>query len=145
MKISKKGECRSCCPIANGLDILGDRWTLLVIRDMLLMGKHEYHEFLAGPEGIATNILSDRLKGLVCLDIIQSRQHPDHKTKKLYYLTQKGKELLPLVVELILWSGTHYPAADMPRERFNQIKKNPKKIIKDSLRSIDAWEKQNLK
>jgi DNA-binding HxlR family transcriptional regulator len=144
MKISKKGECRSCCPVAHALDILGDRWTLLIIRDMLFMGKHEYHEFMAGSEGIATNILSDRLKGLVCMDIIKSCAHPAHKTKKLYYLTQKGKDLLPVVVELIVWSGTHFPAPDFPRERFNLIKNNPKQVMKDALKSLENWEKANL-
>ena len=144
MKIMKKDECRSCCPLAGALDILGDRWTLLVIRDMLFMGKHEYSEFMSGDEKIATNILADRLKGLVCLDIINFRSHPKHKTKKLYYATQKGKDLLPLLVEMIIWGGTHCPAPDMPRERVAKLRRDPKKFIRSRLDELSAWEKTNL-
>ncbi len=139
----KKSECRSACPVANALDVVGDRWTLLVIRDLMLMNKHEYHEFLSGPEGIATNILSDRLKRLVCTRLIDSLPHPGHKSKKLYYLTQKGKDLLPLMVEMILWGGTYRASPDMPKECFNKIKRNPRKFIRDTLRELRIWEENH--
>ena len=71
LKYFKQRECRSVCPVASALDMLGDRWTLLVVRDLMFFDRHEYHEFLAGPEGIATNILSDRLKRLLCVDVIR--------------------------------------------------------------------------
>jgi len=145
MKKLKESECRSCCPVANALDVLGDRWTLLVIRDLMFMNKHEYHEFLDGPEGIATNILSDRLKRLVCTGVIDSRPHPAHKNKKLYYLTQPGKDLLPILVELILWGGTYRRAPDMPKARFEKIKRDPKKVMRETLQQLKAWEKKNLK
>ena len=144
MKKGKKGECRSCCPLAGALDILGDRWSLLVIRDMMLMGKHEYGEFIGGQEGIATNILADRLKCLLGLGIIEYLPHPEHKSKKIYYLTQKGKDLLPLMVEMIVWGGTYNPAPDLPKERFAKIKKNPQKFIKDILKKLQDWEDENL-
>ena len=140
----KESECRSACPVANALDVIGDRWTLLVIRDLMLMNQHEYHEFLSGPEGIASNILSDRLKRLVCTGLIDSLPHPDHKSKKLYYLTQKGKDLLPLMVEMILWGGAYRASPDMPKERFNKIKRNPKKFIQKVLRDLKAWEEEHL-
>lgn len=136
----KKSECRSACPVANALDVVGDRWTLLVIRDLMFMNKHGYHEFVKGPEGIATNILSDRLKRLVCTGLIDSLPHPDHKSKKLYYLTQKGKDLLPLLVEMILWGGTYRASPDMPKAHFDRIKRNPPKFIKDTLHQIKMWE-----
>ncbi len=139
----KKTECRSACPIANALDILGDRWTLLVVRDLMFMGKHEYYEFVKGPEGIATNILSDRLKRLVCMELIDSLPHPSHKSKKLYYLTQKGKDLLPLMVEMILWGGTYRASPDMPRAHFNRIKRDPKKFMQHTLRELKTWEENN--
>src|SRR3989338_3925487 len=107
MEILKQSECRSVCPLANALDVVGDRWTLLVIRDLMFMNKHEYHEFANGPEGIATNILSDRLKRLLSTGLIDSRAHPKHRQKKLYYLTSKGKDILPLMVEMIIWGGTY--------------------------------------
>lgn len=144
MKKMKKGDCRSCCPLSSALDILGDRWTLLVIRDMMFMGKHEYGELAAGPEGIATNILADRLQNLLCLGIIKYLQHPKHKSKKIYYLTEKGKDLLPIIVEMILWGGTHNPAPDLPKEKFASVKKAPKKFARDILKNLGAWEEKNL-
>ena len=144
MKAASKVQCRSCCPIANALDILGDRWTLLVIRDLMLFNKHEYREFMEGPEKIATNILADRLKGLLCLGIVEYLPHPKHKTKKLYYLTQKGKDLLPLMIEMILWGGTYHASPEMPKQRFNQMKRNPQKMTRDTLKGLEAWEKKHL-
>ena len=143
MEKSQKTECRSCCPVAGALDILGDRWSLLVIRD-LFMNKHEYREFLEGPEGIATNILAERLKRLVCAGVLESLPHPAHKNKKFYYLTEQGKGLLPILVELILWGGTYHPAKGMPRERFDRIKRNPKKFMQDTLKQLKEWEKKHL-
>ena len=145
METLRKSECRSACPIANTLDILGDRWTLLVIRDLMFMGKHEYHEFLNGPEGIATNILADRLKCLVDIQVIDSQPHPGHKSKKIYYLTQKGKDLLPIMVEMILWGGTYHPAPGMPKDRFNRIKRDPKKFIHTTLAGLAQWEAKHFK
>ena len=132
------------CPISGALDILGDRWTLLVVRDMLMRGKHEFREFVSGAEGIATNILSDRLKRLLCMDVIRFVPHPKHKTKKLYYLTDKGKDLLPLILEMALWGGTYNPSPDLPRERFNNLKRNPKKMADEIRRGLAAWEKMHL-
>ena len=145
MRTLKKSECRSGCPLASALDLLGDRWTLLVIRDLILMGKHEYHEFVKGPEGIATNILSDRLKRLVQGGLVASCPHPRHKTKKLYYLTTAGKELLPVLMELILWSGTHRPPPTMPKARFDYVKRNPKKFMRQTLKDLEAWEAEQLR
>lgn len=144
MKKAKKNECRSCCPLSGALDILGDRWTLLVIRDMMLMGKHEYGEFASGQEGIATNILSDRLKNLLCMEIIKYLPHPKHKSKKIYYLTQKGKDLLPIIVDMIIWGGTYHAAEDMPKDRFERIKNNPGKFIRGILKELKVWENKNL-
>ncbi len=144
MEILKPSECRSCCPIANALDILGDRWSLLVIRDMMMFNKHEFGEFIKGPERIATNILTDRLNCLQDCRIIASRRHPTHKNKKIYYLTQKGKDLLPVLVELILWGGTYRAAPDMPKAHFNKIKRDPKKFMQTTLHELKTWEQKNL-
>lgn len=144
METLKESECRSCCPVANSLDVLGDRWTLLVIRDLMFMNKHEYKEFLCCPEAIATNILSDRLKRLMANCVIACKPHPKHKTKKLYYLTQKGKDLLPILVELILWGATHRAAPGMPKARFEKVRRDPKKFMRDTLKQLADWEKINL-
>jgi len=140
----KAGDCRSFCPVANALDVLGDRWSLLVIRDLMFMKKHEFGEFMQGPERIATNILTDRLHCLQECGIIDCRPHPSHKKKKLYYLTPKGKALLPVLVELIIWGGTYRASPQMPKAQFSKISRNPKKFMQSVLRDLQAWESGNL-
>lgn len=135
---------RSECPITNVLDIVGDRWTLIVVRDMLLLGKHEYREFLEGPDGIATNILTDRLKRLSCAGIVQSMPHPENKTRKFYYLTERGKQLLPLMIEMIIWGATHLSTVRVPPRLLYKIKKNREQFVRDTLQAITEWEEKVL-
>ncbi len=93
---------RSVCPITNTLDILGDKWTLLVVRDMFL-GKKTYGEFLASPEGIPTNILADRLKRLEQHGIIDKTPYQQSPVRYAYQLTSKGQQLSPVIKEIIKW------------------------------------------
>jgi len=110
----KASDRRSHCPISVALEIFGDRWSLLLIRDMLLLGKTTYGEFLASGEGIATNILADRLQRLETLKIIESRGDPDNRRRTIYRLTAKGRDLAPVLVEIILWSAKHEPPPVCP-------------------------------
>ena len=103
---------RSDCPIAATLDILGDRWTLLVLRDMLLNGKAHFSEFAEG-ESIATNVLTDRLATLVDQEIIERVPDPDDGRKYLYRPLAPAIELLPVIAELAAW-GIKYSAAGAP-------------------------------
>ncbi len=136
---------RSPCVFANVLDILGDRWTLLVIRDLLFFGKHEYKEFLSSPESIATNILSDRLKRLTAVGIIAEISHPTNKSRKLYYLTQKGKDLLPILGEIAMWGEKHLPCREEMKPLFERVKTlGPKEFKKRVLAAHEAWEAENL-
>jgi DNA-binding HxlR family transcriptional regulator len=98
---------RSICPITNALDVLGDKWTLLVIRDMLFLKKKTFNEFLESPEKIATNILSDRLKRLEEYAIIIKQPLGKSSARHEYILTQRGKSLRPCLLELIRWGNTH--------------------------------------
>ena len=95
---------RSGCPICNALDIVGDKWSLLVIRD-LLGGKTTFKDFMNGPEKIASNILSQRLKWLKNHEILDYKYRKDNKKEKCYYLTDKGMGLYPVMSELMLWSA----------------------------------------
>jgi DNA-binding HxlR family transcriptional regulator len=95
---------RSDCPLNFGLEIFGDRWSLLIIRDLMFFGKRYYNEFLDSAEEISTNILADRLAMLEKEKIIQKRKDKDHKQKLVYTLTQKGIDLLPVIIEIGLWS-----------------------------------------
>ena len=106
--MAKNDKLRSSgCPIAFGLDTFGDRWSLLVIRDMMLRGRKTYGEFLDAGEGISTNILADRLKHLEAEGIIEKSRDPDNRRSILYVLTEKGRDLAPIVLEIVAWSGKH--------------------------------------
>ena len=99
---------RSDCPIANSLDVWGDKWSLLLIRDMMFEGKRHYGEFLQAREGISTNILADRLARLEAADIITKHKDRAKKTRFVYSLTPKGIDLLPILVETAVWGLTHH-------------------------------------
>lgn len=103
----KKIKKRSFCPISSALDIVGDKWSLLILRDILLSGKNTYNEFLRSEEKIATNVLADRLAMLEETGILLNKEHPESKAKKFYYLSEKGIDLLPLLIEYILWSDKY--------------------------------------
>lgn len=135
---------RSPCVISNILDILGDKWTFLVIRDLLFFGKHEYKEFLASPESIATNILADRLKKLKNAQIIDEMTHPLNRSRKLYYLTDKGRDLLPILIEMIGWGEKHLPKSEMMKPLFKRVRKDPKAFRREVLSALDEWERENL-
>lgn len=98
---------RSGCAVSNALDLIGDKWTLLIIRDLLFYDKNTYGDFLKSDEKIATNILADRLTLLENNGIIKKQVHPENKTKYLYRITEKGLDLLPIIAELVLWSIKH--------------------------------------
>jgi len=98
---------RSGCPLNASVEILGDRWSLLIIRDMMLRGFRTYKEFLDSYEGIATNILADRLRRLVAHGIIATQPDPSDGRKRFYLLTAKGLDLAPVLTEMVLWAAAH--------------------------------------
>jgi len=105
---------RSDCPISSALDLLGDRWSLLVMRDVLLRGKSHYREFLASEERIATNILADRLARLEAAGLLGKTADDPRSGKQAYHATDKGKDLIPLLLEMMAWSVAHDPQAAVP-------------------------------
>lgn len=98
---------RSDCPINFALELFGDRWTFLIVRDLMFKGKHYYKEFLEAEEGIATNILADKLTTLEEAGIINKTVDPAHRSRQIYSLTRKGIDLVPMLVEVILWSAKY--------------------------------------
>jgi DNA-binding HxlR family transcriptional regulator len=115
---------RSPCPIANTLDILGDKWTLLVVRDLLFVGKRLYGEFMQSDEGIPTNILADRLKRLEETGLVTKEPYQSNPIRHQYRLTRKGAELFPVLREIIRWANKHIPGTTVPPasylEKFEQ-------------------------
>lgn len=107
---------RSSCPIAYALDIFGDRWSLLVVRDLLFEGKRRYGDFLNSDEHVATNILADRLANLEKRELISKTSDPTDGRRSYYRLTAKGIELAPVLIEIIVWSAKQEPALPVPKE-----------------------------
>ena len=113
--MTQNTDCRrSFCPINFVLEIFGDKWSLLIVRDLMFKGKRTYGEFLASDEKIATNILADRLKRLESKGIIQKVTDPHQPTKGGYGLTQMGKDLLPIMLEITAWSSKYDPLTNTP-------------------------------
>ena len=107
MQGKPKLKRRSGCPLNASVEMLGDRWSLLIIRDMMLRGFHTYKEFMECYEGIATNILADRLRKLVAYGIIVMKPDPSDGRKVIYLLTKKGIGLAPVLTEMVLWAAAH--------------------------------------
>jgi DNA-binding HxlR family transcriptional regulator len=100
---------RSPCPLGGALDLMGDRWTLLVVRDLLFYDKRRFADFLASAEGIATNILADRLERLERCGLVRRRLYRRHPPREEYEPTARCRELVPVLRELIAWSKRHVP------------------------------------
>lgn len=98
---------RSSCLIASTLDLIGDKWSLLIIRDMLMYKKKTFKELYASDEGVATNLLSSRLKLLESLNVITKRKLPENKKENIYLLTEKGMALAPIIMEIVIWSDKY--------------------------------------
>ena len=109
-------ERRSTCPISFALDFIGDKWTLVVLRDLILAGKRYYQEFLESPESIATNILAARLKLLEAAGMVTRKADPAHGRRVVYTPTSKALDLLPVMLELVRWGASHDPKSGAPPE-----------------------------
>ena len=125
-----KAKKRSDCPISCSLDIWGDKWSLLIIRDLMFAKECTYGDFLKSPEGIATNILASRLQVLEENKIIEKLDHPDSKAKVLYRLTRKGIDLLPIMVEINLWAEKYFSIPEDRTEMLKEVKKDKIGFIK---------------
>ena len=107
---------RSGCPISFSLDLIGDKWTLLVLRDLVFGKKKYFRDFLASSEKIATNILANRLKSLESAAIITRHPDPKHARQVIYAMTEKGLDLIPLLIDMIEWGAKYDPITDAPEE-----------------------------
>jgi DNA-binding HxlR family transcriptional regulator len=105
---------RSGCPISTSLELFGDRWSLLVVRDLMFSGYCTFGEFAAAGEGIASNVLADRLARLEGAGIIARRPDPADGRRVVYRLTEKGMALAPMLVELVIWAARHEVTAAPP-------------------------------
>jgi DNA-binding HxlR family transcriptional regulator len=132
------GKKRSDCPLSQSLDVFGDKWSLLIIRDLMFGNKCTYNDFLKSEEGIATNILATRLKGLEENGIIEKSAHPDSKAKNLYKLTAKGIDLLPIIMEVYIWSDKYLTIPTDIKATIKEAKKDKDKFVKQVTKELKA-------
>ena len=126
-------NCRSNCPINFVLETFGDKWTLLVIRDLMFKGKKYYGEFLESDEKISTNILAQRLLRLENHGVISKEKDPEHKSKFIYSLTSKGKALLPIMLEITQWSSRYDSLTNTPKEFVEALEMDKEKVMEGVL------------
>ena len=119
---------RSHCPISFALDFIGDKWTLLVLRDLIFARKRYFQEFLDSPEGIASNILASRLKLLEGSGFVTRKRDPRHARRVLYAPTDKALDLLPAMLELVRWSARHDPKSEAPAHIVKGVAENPGRL-----------------
>ncbi len=122
---------RSGCPISYSLDFFGDKWSLLVIRDLMFKGKRRYSEFLKSDEAIATNILADRLERLEAAGIIERIEDSKESGKGLYSLTGKGLDLTPVMLELVVWGYKHDPKSAAPKAFVDRVVRDREGLIRE--------------
>lgn len=132
-----KADRRSGCPISIALELLGDAWSLLIVRDLMFKGRRTFNEFLAGGEGIATNILAERLRRLEGAGIVDKRPDPEDRRRMLYALTRKGLDLAPVLVELVVWSAAH-EVTDAPPAVVRQMRSDRDGFIAEARRQLRA-------
>ena len=128
--VSRKINFRSDCPISSSLDIWGDKWSLLIIRNMMFYDLNTYGEFLNAPEKIATNILADRLLKLEEAGLITKEEHPESKAKILYKLTPMGISLIPVMTEISLWGDKYFKISPQAKALTRMAKNNKDEFIK---------------
>jgi DNA-binding HxlR family transcriptional regulator len=112
------------------LDVFGDKWTLLIVRDLLFKGKRRYGEFAESEERIATNILSDRLSRLEAEGLVTRSVDPDNARRRTYELTDEGLDLAPVLVEMILWSAKHDPQTAADQAFVRKAQRNRSELVR---------------
>ncbi len=133
----RKIKNRSTCGISSTLDLIGDKWSLLIIRDIMFNGKRTYGDFLNSAEKISTNILAERLLLLESNGFIVKKIHPENKSKFLYSLSPRGIDLMPVLLEIILWSDKYLKIPDKGRAFAEKIRKDREGLIAQLLKGLE--------
>ena len=139
-----KSDKANKCPITFALEMFGDKWSLIILRDILFKGKKYYGEFLDSAEKISTNILASRLLKLETEGLITKEQDPNNLSKYIYQLTDKGRDLLPLMLDMIEWSVKYNPQPEVPGNIINgaqpdllaRLRDDRKALIHEILNSL---------
>lgn len=139
MKQKEEELCRrSACAISMALENIGDKWSLLILRDLMFTDKRSYGELQSSEEKIATNILAARLLSLEANGLIRKAIDPNNGRRSLYFLTEKGIDLLPVIIELRQWAEKHYDAAEGCAQALKLTGKNRKELLADYKKKLKA-------
>jgi DNA-binding HxlR family transcriptional regulator len=140
--MKKRSKLRSHCPVNFGLEAFGDKWALLILRDIVFRGKHTYGEFLKSEEGFATNILASRLAHLQEVGILNREIDESDARKEIYSLTEKGLDLIPLLFEMVLWSAKHDPLSEARRilPLVERIERDNRKVSRKTMDQVRRGE-----
>ena len=134
--VDKKTRDWSGCPVRFGMSQFGDKWSFLIIRDLMFKGRKYYHEFIDAGEGISTNILASRLADLEINGIIIKRRDPEKGSRYLYKLTQKGVDLMPMMLAMIDWSEKYDASTEVPKRFIDQLRSIPDQLQQQILESL---------
>jgi len=140
--IKEKKLLRSHCPVNYGLEAFGDRWALLILRDIIFRGKRTYGQFLKSEEGFATNILAGRLEHLITEGILRRDEDESDRRKDIFSLTEKGLDLIPMIFEMVLWSAKYDNDSEAKQiiRLVELIKKDNRKISEEVIEQVKRGE-----
>ncbi len=130
---------KSGCPVNYTVELLGDTWTMLILRDIAVFGKHSFNAFLESPEKVGTSVLTAKLNRLLSEGILRKEIDPEDRRRGRYFLTEKGYTLLPLLYETVLWGLTFGPSAQKPDFVLHKVAKVDKeKVLATWRKALDA-------
>ncbi len=134
--VDKKTKNWSGCPVRFGMSQFGDKWSFLILRDLMFKGRQYYHEFLEAGEGISTNVLANRLVDLEDNGIISKKRDPIKGSRYLYALTQKGTELLPMMLAMMDWAEKFDQDTEVPKDFIKKLRSDPNKLKQEILENL---------
>ena len=135
--VDKKTQSWAGCPVRFGMSQFGDKWSFLIIRDLMFKGRKYYNEFLEAGEGISTNILASRLADLERNGIVSKTQDTVKRSKYVYALTEKGIALMPMMLAMIDWAEKYDPETEVPVEFAQQLREQPEQLRQQLLMSLE--------
>ncbi len=134
--VDKKTKEWSGCPIRFGMSHFGDKWSFLIIRDLMFKGRKYYYEFIEAGEGIATNVLANRLADLESNGIINKSRDPAKGSRFIYTLTQKGIELMPMMLAMMDWAEKYDAETEVPKDFIKKLRYDPGKLQQEILENL---------
>ncbi len=134
--VDKKTKSWVGCPVRFGMSQFGDKWSFLIIRDLMFKGRKYYHDFIEAGEGISTNILATRLADLESNDIINKEKDPEKGSRFIYSLTEKGKELMPMMLAMINWAEKYDEETEVPKEFIEKLRSDKQQLEQELLDNL---------